>query len=281
MKKLCSPGNFFLGARAPYNEAEVVRFYSQALEEYSPYLDRDLGDVSFCDLGDLVLPPGDVAGALHLIRSLAGEIAGDGKVPLFLGGEHLLTLAVVEALAARYPRLAVLHFDAHADLRDEYLGEAYSHATVMRRVVEVIGGENVFQFGIRSGTRAEFAFGAAETHFYPFRTVDALAACLGLLRGRPVYVTFDLDLLDPAYVPGTGCPEPGGAEPEEVFRLFPLFRELRIVGFDLVELAPAYDPGGVSSLLAAKLAREALLVLAGQGEPGRGEEKSSARRSSP
>lgn len=284
IRDLCKHSGLFLGSSGSYDGADVVlvgvpmdvtscfrpgsrmgpqaiRLASEGLEEYSPYLGRELSECSFYDGGDLELPFGDVEKCLEKIETVTHLLVADRKMPFFLGGEHLISYPVVKALAGHYPELAVLHFDAHADLRSEYLGEVYSHATVIRRICEVVGSNNVFQFGIRSGTREEFAYGRTHTNFYPYEVRKGIESCLSLLRGRPVYVTLDIDVVDPAFAPGTGTPEPGGVAPGELFSAFALLEELRVVGFDLVETAPDYDPSGITSLLAAKLVREALLAF--------------------
>jgi agmatinase len=238
---------------------QVIRTASQGLEEYSPYLDKDLRDCSFYDCGDLSLPFGNLQVCFQRIEGLCRILLADGKVPVFLGGEHLISLPVVKALVERYPALKVLHFDAHTDLRDDYLGEKYSHATVMRRICEIVGTENVYQFGIRSGTKEEFDYGRMYTNFHPFEILPGLEAVLPSLRECPLYITIDIDVVDPAYAPGTGTPEPGGVTPQEIFYVFRLLQGCRIIGCDFVELAPVYDRSGITSLLVAKLVREGLL----------------------
>jgi agmatinase len=242
-----------------------IRQVSVGLEEYSPALERDLVDYAYYDAGDIVLPPGRVQESLGRIGAAVATILADGKFPLLLGGEHLITLPVVEALFRCYPDLAVVHLDAHADLREEYLNERLSHATVMRRVVEILGAQNVFQLGIRSGTREEFSYGRANTHFFPGEILRPLTQIRTKLKSRPLYLTLDIDVLDPAYAPGTGTPEPGGCTPQEVFQALYLLADCRVVGMDLVEVCPVYDPTERTSLLAAKIVREAILCF-GQGK---------------
>jgi agmatinase len=250
--------SFRMGSReAP----QAVRAASQGLEGYSPRLDRDLGECAVYDAGDLLLPLGNLRACLNLIGQACRLIADDGKIPFMLGGEHLVTLPAVQSMAEFFPGLVVLQFDAHADLRDDYLGESLSHATVLRRICEVVGDNNVYQFGIRSGTRDEFQYGHTHTHFYPFEAARTLRSCLPDLKERPVYVTLDIDILDPAYAPGTGTPEPGGIQPAEIFEVLTVLQELQVVGLDIVELAPAYDTSGITSMLVAKLTREGLLAL--------------------
>jgi len=240
---------------------QAIRDASEGLEDYSPYTDRELGEYPFYDAGDLALPFGNVEMCLQRIEQVTRVILEDQKVPFLLGGEHLISFPAVKALSGYYPGLVVLHFDAHADLRFDYLGEIYSHATVLRRICEVVGNNNVFQFGIRSGTREEFNYGRSYTNFYPFELSTALDSCIPLLKERPIYVTLDIDVIDPGYAPGTGTPEPGGATPQEIFHIFDLLQGLQVVGCDLVEVAPTYDPGGITSLLAAKLVREGILAF--------------------
>lgn len=240
-----------------------VREVSDGLEEYSPALDRELADVPFFDAGDIVLPFGDVDRALLAIEAQIGAIAERGRFPLVLGGEHLLTLAAVRAMHRRHPDLAVVHIDAHADLRDDYLGQPLSHATVMRRVSEVIGPDNVYQLGVRSGTREEFAFGRRQTRFYPLETggslLDAVYAVIDAIGARPTYITLDIDVIDPAFAPGTGTPEPGGVFPVHLLEALHRLQTLTVVGMDLVEVCPPEDHADITSVMAAKIVREAIL----------------------
>lgn len=238
---------------------QQVRQVSHGLEEYSVDLDRDLADYSYYDAGDVVLPFGSIQESLRRIGHVTAEILAGGKFPLVLGGEHLISLAVIKEVANVYPGLAVVHFDAHADLREEYLGERLSHATVMRRVTDLIGGKNLFQFGIRSGTRDEFDFARNNTNMFINEVVKPLFEHIPKLKGRPVYVSLDIDVVDPAYAPGTGTAEPGGCTVKEILQAVHLLGQLNVVGFDLVEVSPLYDPSERTTLLAAKLVREAIL----------------------
>lgn len=239
---------------------QAMRAGSAGLETYSPYQDRDLAGAAVCDMGDLELPFGNPARALELIAERTDRIAGDGRVPVMIGGEHLVTLGAVRPLAARHPGLHVLHFDAHADVRDEYMGERLSHATVMRRVWELLGDGRIHQFGVRSGDRAELAWAGehVETVRYDCR---GFAGALAGLRDRPLYVSVDLDVLDPSVFPGTGTPEPGGIGFAELLGCILLLPGARIAGADVVELSPPFDPGGVSTMAACKALRELLLAL--------------------
>ncbi|GGJ02718.1 agmatinase [Alicyclobacillus cellulosilyticus] len=276
-------GNVFIGATQDFAAAQAViygmpmdwtvsfragtrlgpariREVSVGLEEYSPYLDRDLSEIRYFDAGDVPLPFGNPEKSVGALHRYASTLFAAGKLPFGLGGEHLASLGPILAAADAYPDLRVLHIDAHTDLREDYEGERLSHATVIRRVCERIGPERVYQFGIRSGTREEFSWARANTRFFPFALFDPLRQVLGELRGHPVYVTWDIDVFDPAFAPGTGTAEHGGISPQEAFAAIGLLRELRVVGLDLVEVSPQIDPSELSQILAAKLVRELLLA---------------------
>ncbi|PRR69038.1 Agmatinase [Moorella humiferrea] len=239
---------------------QAVRNVSEVLEEYSPRLNRDLSEVSFYDAGDLDLVPGRVEVNLERMEAAAAALFQDGKLPLFLGGEHLISYPLIRAARRHYPDLAVLHFDAHADLREEYLGERLSHATVMRLVAEEIGPGNLYQFGIRSGTWGEFAYGQEETNFFMDVITQPLARLVPEFGSRPLYVSIDIDVVDPAFAPGTGTPEPGGCTPREILEAIYLLSRARVVAFDLVEVCPAFDQANITAALAAKILREAILA---------------------
>lgn len=240
----------------------AVRSESFGIETYSPYQDRDLEtDVLVHDTGDLELPFGAPDRALDMIEAKAAEIIGADKVPVLLGGEHLVTLGAVRAVAKKYPDLRIIHFDAHADLREDYLGVRLSHACVMRRCHDVLGDGRIWQFGIRSGTRDEFAFmkaGHVVTEPFSVKTLSSLE----FPKGTPVYLTVDLDVIDPSEFPGTGTQEAGGLRFGELLSsLTEIFSRFNVVAFDNVELSPALDPSGRSTALACKLLREELLAF--------------------
>lgn len=239
----------------------AMRQDSIGLESYSPYQDLELPEDKFHDLGDLELPMGSRQGVLDRINATVRQILADGKKPVMLGGEHLVTLPAVAACLERWPDLCILHFDAHADLREAYLDEPFSHATVMRRIWDLTGDNRIWQQGIRSGTAAEFAF-ARDGHvrMNPFN-LSGLAAAIAEIGSRPVYLTIDLDVLDPAVFPGTGTPEPGGVDFLTLLRALLQLRGLNLAAADLVELAPHYDPSGVSTAAALKLLRELLILI--------------------
>lgn len=243
---------------------QAMRQDSIGLETYSPYQNTDLSSSLTSDIGDLDLPMGDPEGSLAIIKNTTDKIAAAGKIPLMLGGEHLVTLPVFESLLEKYPDLCLIHLDAHADLREDYLGVELSHATVVRRIWDLVGDGRIFQMGIRSGTVDEFAFARnGHTSFYPlsFDNSDQIAAEIG---NRPVYLTIDLDVYDPAVFPGTGTPEPGGILFPDMIRTLNDFSGLHIVGADLVELAPHYDASAVSTALALKTMRELLVLIQNQ-----------------
>ena len=245
---------------------QAMRQDSIGLETYSPYQDTDLSSCLTCDLGDLDLPMGDTMASLDLIRQTTERIVADGKIPLMLGGEHLITLAAFESLFAKYPEICVVHLDAHADLREDYLGVKLSHATVMRRIWEYTGDGKIFQMGIRSGTQDEFAFArAGHTELFPLSADHNMASAIAAAAGdRPVYLTIDLDIYDPSCFAGTGTPEPGGINFRDMMQVLNEFTGLHIVGADLVELAPHYDASGVSTALALKTMRELLILIQNQ-----------------
>lgn len=240
----------------------AIRAESYGLETYSPYQDKDLTDCQICDSGDLELPFGDSPAALAAIEERAAEIIAAGKLPFMLGGEHLVTLGAVQAAARRWPGLNIIHFDAHTDLRDDYLGVRLSHACVLRRCWDILGDGHIWQFGIRSGDRPEFYWAdAGHTHLHKF-DFAGLDEALAQLQGQPVYFTIDLDVLDPACFPGTGTPEPGGVSFADLLAAtLKVSAKAQIVACDVNELSPHYDPSGASTAVACKIVRELLLGL--------------------
>ena len=240
----------------------AIRHESYGLETYSLYQDKDLEDYEVFDSGDLELCFGSSEAALLDIEERTREILADGKLPFMIGGEHLVTLGAVRAVFEKYPELHIIHFDAHADLRDDYLGAKLSHACVLRRCHELVGDGKIHQFCIRSGERAEFAFAKEHTDMHPFsfeglqEVVDELAE-----KKVPVYFTIDLDCLDPSVLPGTGTPEAGGVTFLELLEAVKQVVKTNLVGVDVNELAPMLDSSGVSTATACKVVRELLLVL--------------------
>lgn len=240
---------------------EEIREASYGLETYSPYLNLDLEeDTSVIDLGDLSLQLRSIEDVLYEIRNFTKKIVADGKIPLMVGGEHLVTLPVAEILMEKYSDLQIVHLDAHMDLRNEYEEEKLSHATVMRRIFELGRNSTIYQFGIRSGTKDEFNFSRkhCNTTLFNLEGMDKLLSQIG---NKPVYVTIDLDVLDPGFFPGTGTQEPGGVSFKELLEGLMCLKGLNLVGADIVELAPLLDPSGVSTACACKVVREMALLI--------------------
>lgn len=247
------PGSRFGPAR--------IREVSIGLEEYSPYLDKSITDMTYFDAGDLLLPFGNAARSLDIIGEYVGKLLADDKFPIGMGGEHLVSWPIFQEVFKKYPDLAIIHFDAHADLRESYEGEPLSHSTPLRKAAGLIGGKNIYQFGIRSGSREEFQYARENINFHPFEVLEPLKKVLPELAGRPVYVTIDIDVLDPSAAPGTGTAEAGGITSKELLdAVHAIARSnVNVVGCDLVEVAPAYDPTEQTQIVAAKVIREMLL----------------------
>jgi len=277
--------NAFIGCDSEYSDSDIVIFgvpfdgttsyrpgtrfapaairnESYSIETYSPYLDKDLSDIKVFDGGDLELAFGNTERVLAQIEEFTQQILSDNKLPVMLGGEHLVTLGAIRAVYKKYPDLCIVHFDAHADMRDDYLGERLSHATVMRRCHDLLGDKRIFQFGIRSGERDEFIFSENHNFINKFSFSNLAEMCKRLGEQKlPVYFTLDLDVLDPADFPGTGTPEAGGVRFTELLDAVIDVCGLNIVGLDINELSPPYDSSGRSTSLACKILREILLAV--------------------
>lgn len=234
---------------------EQIRLASWGLEDYSPRFDKHLEDVNFHDVGDLEFPLGNTYKSLDLIEENVEQIYKDGKRVFGIGGEHLVTLSEIKAVAKFYKDLAIVHFDAHTDLREEYLGEEMSHSAVIRHASKIVGAENIKQIGIRSGMKEEWEFMKKHnTLIHEYSELDEL-------KSKKVFVTVDLDVLDPSIMSGTGTPESGGMQFNELIGWFEYLKNFDIVGADVVELAPDYDTSGVSTAVATKVIRELLMVI--------------------
>lgn len=280
----------FIGCDASYEEAEMVifgapfdsttsyrpgaRFGSSAirhesfgLETYSPYQDEELTDYKVFDSGDLELCFGSSKEALKDIEERTVIILNDGKFPLMIGGEHLVTLGAVRGVLKKHPDLHIIHFDAHADLRQEYLGVELSHACVLRRCHDLIGDGRIHQFCIRSGEKEEFDFAKEHTdmHRFSFDGLEDLVESL-LQEQVPVYFTIDLDCLDPSCFPGTGTPEAGGVSFQKLLQAILLVARTNVVAADVNELAPMLDASGASTAMACKVVRELMISLLKKGE---------------
>ena len=273
----------FIGCDAPYKTADIIlfgapfdgttsyrpgtRFAPQAIridsdgiETYSPYLDKAIDDIIVSDIGDVDITYGNTINTLNTIQTNVETIINDSKKPFMIGGEHLVTLPAIKALHKKYQDLIVIQFDAHADLRDTYLKEPLSHATVIRRIYDLLGDNRIYQFGVRSGLKSEFDFAKKHTTLERFQ-VNTIDTILPSLKDVPVYITLDLDVLDPSVMMGTGTPEPGGLTFHELMTAIHKLKNLNIVGCDVVELSPHYDQSGVSTAVASKIIRELLLLL--------------------
>lgn len=283
MKK---PTMTFIGCEKEYEDADIVLFgapfdgttsyrpgtrfapsairnESYGIETYSPYQDIDLEDLHVFDSGDIDLPFGNPSRVLQRMETHTQKILQDKKIPFMIGGEHLVTLGAMRAIYQTYPDVHVMQLDAHADLRDDYLGEKLSHACVMRRIWEMVGDHRIYQFGIRSGERSEFAFAKQHTQMCRYDT-HTLKDVIAQLQDVPVYVTIDLDVLDPSIFCGTGTPEAGGIFYQEMQAAIEALKPLHIVGLDVNELSPTYDASGVSTAVACKVIRELLCVIGGK-----------------
>lgn len=240
----------------------AIRHESFGLETYSPYQDKDLTDYKIFDSGDIELCFGSAESALNDIEERATTILNDKKLPILIGGEHLVTLGAIRAVAKKYPDMHIIHFDAHADLRQNYLGAELSHASVMRRCYEILGEGRIHQFCIRSGDKEEFEFAKLHTdmHKFSFEGLKELVKELSESK-NPVYVSIDLDCLDPSIFPGTGTPEAGGVSFNELLSAIFEVSKLNIVGADINELSPMLDSSGASTATACKVLRELILAI--------------------
>ncbi len=241
--------------------SSAIRRESYGIECYSPYQDKDLEDTKVMDCGDLELCFGNTKKALAQIEEQAKEILDNSAIPFMLGGEHLVTLGAFRAVLEKYPDIHIIHFDAHADLREEYLGEQLSHASVIRRCWDLVGDGRIYQFGIRSGDREEFYWAKEHVTMRKF-DFEGLEEVLEKLEGKPIYFTLDLDVLDPSVFPGTGTPEPEGVTFDALRKAAEkVCSRANVVACDVNELSPHYDPSGISTAVACKIVREMLLAL--------------------
>ena len=234
---------------------EQIRLASWGLEEYSPYFDKHLEDCNFHDAGDLEFPLGNTKKSLDVIRQNVEEIYKDGKRVFGIGGEHLVTLPEIQAISKYVDNLAIVHFDAHTDLREEYLGEPLSHSAVIRHSAEIIGFENLKQIGIRSGMKEEFEL------MKKYNTLIHEHKELDVFKDKNIFITVDLDVLDTSIMPGTGTPEVGGLDFNQLVGWFKYLSQFNSIGADVVELAPDYDASGASTAVATKVIRELLMAV--------------------
>ena len=232
-----------------------------AQEDYSPYFDLDLKDKKIHDLGDVEVVFGDTSETLARIEKISTYIVNDGKKPVCIGGEHLVTLPVIKPLLNKYPDLQIIQLDAHLDLMDELFGDRYSHGTVMRRIFDLMKQPfRIYQVGVRSGHQDEYTFAKSNTKLFPFNS-DTFLKNLDAFSDKPVYLTIDLDVFDPSLIPGTGTPEAGGIFFQEFISILKRIKNINIVGADMVELSPQIDPTNTSTIVASKILRELLLIV--------------------
>jgi len=249
-----STSSFRSGSRfAP----DVIRDYSESIETYSPYSDKDLTDIPFFDRGNIDVYPGDTVKSLDSIYSAVTEVIKENKMPFVIGGEHLITLAEIKALKKEYKEITIIDFDAHTDLREDYEGVKLSHATVMRRIVE-LSGINLIQLGIRSGTKEEFQFAKKNNFLYSFTDIEKI---IKQIKGKNIFITVDIDVFDPAYVPAVGNPESGGIDFIKFMEFIKNLKIDNLIGADVVELIPHIDTTYASAVFAAKLIRELLIII--------------------
>jgi agmatinase len=238
-----------------------LRVASDSIETYSPALDRDLEDLAIADLGDCELGSGTPRAQLDCARREIAHFWRPGLLPVMLGGDHTATLPVIEVLAPAVPDLRILQLDAHPDLRQQFLGERFNYASAMARVMDVVAPERVYQVGMRTGAREEYERKAPHLHpAHAVHPVDAVRTLVPELGRHPLYVTIDIDVLDPSEAPGTGAPEPCGLRTGELVEIIRLLEPCRIVGTDLVEVAQGFDPSGRTAITACGVLREAILT---------------------
>lgn len=240
---------------------DAVRISSEGIESYSPYQSLDLNGLRFYDYGNIEVPHANPEMMVDEVHGFITGLLMQGKRFLAIGGEHSISYPIIRACSEQYKNLFVIYFDAHCDMRDSYGGSIYSHASVAKRILEVIPSIRFMSFGIRSGDTHEFTFARNLPHFYPFTLNEVKNVLETIPKEAPVYVTIDLDVIDPGFFPGTGAPEPCGIKPGDLLDAVLSFRSLNIVGIDVVELCPPADSSGVSATLAAFFVRELLLLF--------------------
>jgi len=241
---------------------QKIREASHCLETYSPFLDLDLSGRDYIDWGDLEVTTSSVDLMLDQTEKRVTQALEKELQPVVLGGDHTLSIGVIRALLKRYPDLTVLQLDAHAGYKNEYKNESICHATVMRRISEIIPADRIFRFGIRAGTRDELIDTGIELPI----TIDSSGYDINELihsipEETPLYITVDMDVFDPSLVPGVRNPEPHGLTWREFIQLVRFLNFRNSIGFDVVELAPEYDPTGISAVVAASVVREFMLGL--------------------
>ena len=234
---------------------QAARLESIGIETYSVYFDSDMEDLAFYDAGDLEYPFGNAQKALDITQDNVDCIYNDNKKLLGIGGEHLITLASVKSALKKYPDLAVVQFDAHTDLRSQYLGEELTHSGVMYQIAQLTGYDNIAQIGLRSGEKEEFEI------VKKYNTLKNNCSELDKFKNKPIFLTIDLDVLDPSLMSGVGTPEAGGMTYKELMDWLLYLKDFNIIGADIMELAPDIDITKTSTATACKLIREVLNLL--------------------
>jgi len=231
-----------------------IRLCSENIEDYSPYQNKSLLDLKICDLEDLQFSKKDW---FLESQKIIEDIFDNKKHFIFLGGEHTITLPVIKTFKQKYSHFSVIQFDAHCDLRDEYLEEKICHATTMRRVSEIVGINNIYQFGIRSGTKEEFEY---NKNLYKFKAFDSLSSVIDKIK-EPIYLSIDTDILDPGILPAVSTPEPGGISYKELIDSLLLLKNKKIIGADIVEYNPLAATPYASGSTVAEILRELILIV--------------------
>jgi agmatinase len=237
---------------------DMARIGADNIESFSPYQQRDIAEVAVCDAGNLAFEFPDPSAPLRLIEQTVRRCISEGKRLLAVGGEHTVTPPIVRELARAHRDLCVIQFDAHSDLREDFQGERDCHATAMRRVLDVVPRDRLFQLGIRSFSAAGEM---SATNLHPFAVQAPIPEVCAAIGGRPVYVTLDLDVMDPAFMPDVQTPQPGGCSYVELARALAGLAQMNVVGADIVEFCPRGQQPSAGASVAAELVREMLLLL--------------------
>ena len=242
----------------------AIRLVSTCLETFCPRLGKDLEDFNYVDFGSLEINTNDTKSVVESVKLATTYLISRSLAPIMIGGEHSITRGAIEALVNKYPDLILIQLDAHADLRNSYMGNKHSHACTMQRCLDVLPKQKILQVGIRSGTKEEFKLMREKNqlvNFLPGANAHELKKALIPYANSPIYLTIDLDWFDPSLLPGTGTPEPGGFFWNDFEVILKTLKNFRIVASDIVELSPEIDSSGVSSVVAAKVLRSLIMSL--------------------
>ena len=243
---------------------EAIRQVSSCLETYCPKIKKDLEDIMYVDFGSILIDKNDSKSVIESVKSATNYLISKRLSPIMLGGEHSITRGAIEALVKKYPDLILVQLDAHADLRESYMGNEHNHACTMKRCLDILPQKKIFQVGIRSGTKEEYKFMIENNQLVDFQTgknSQELEKAILPYKNSPIYLTIDLDWFDPSLLSGTGTPEPGGFFWSDFEVILKTLKSLNIVASDIVELSPDIDSSGVSSVVAAKVLRSLIMIL--------------------